>query len=262
MSAMPCPPSPFTPARAALAAAAFGAFVLAAAACAPAAPPATAADAEAPAICGPQSPRDISVAGGTNRLRVPGDGTRPPRLCNVHFHRPGEHTGIGACPAAGGGTGAGVCGGRGTAPVRPGQEIETHWVYTSCPAPTEPRPGLENCVCDAPPELVLMVFGQKYVVAAEGAAGADRELREPSTGLARYGGSTTGPSFSDGSPDDDLPCSPARVQWRVSQECRALDVAALGDWCESNEWDEDYAHGIRGVIEREDWLSPYVPPGS
>jgi hypothetical protein len=209
-----------------------------------------------PAPCGPQSPRDLAVAGGTNELPVPGDGTRPPRLCNVHFHRPAEHTGIGACPAVEDAAAIGVCAGGGAVPVRPGEEIEFHWVYTSCPRPAEPRPGLGNCVCDEP---VLMVFGQKYVVSGEAAAGVDTALTEPAADLARYGGSTTGPSYGSGRPDDPKECSPARVQWAVARQCRALALSTLGTWCGTNDWREDHAHGARPVIAREDWLSPYVP---
>jgi hypothetical protein len=206
--------------------------------------------------CGPQSPRDLALAGGVNEIPVPGDGTRPPRLCNVHFHRPAEHTGIAACPRVEEPPSVGVCGGHGEPPVRPGDEVEVHWVYTSCPPPPERRPGLDNCTCEAP---VLMVIGQEYVVAPDGTAGADGALDEPAAGLARYGGSTTGPGFSGGKPGDDRPCSPARVQWAMARQCRELAVAALGAWCAGNEWGEDHAHGIRPVIGREDWLSPYVP---
>lgn len=206
--------------------------------------------------CGPQSPRDLSVAGGTNKLPVPGDGTRPPHLCNVHFHRPAEHTGIDACPAVEEAPVVGVCPAPGTEPVRPGEEIELHWVYTSCELPDPPKPGLDNCVCDEP---VLMVIGQKYVVAGEAGAGVATEVREPDGDFARYGGSTTGPSYGSGDPGDSKECSPARVQWAVARQCRALSLSALGAWCASNEWREDHAHGARELVTREDWLSPYVP---
>lgn len=212
----------------------------------------------APGPCGPQSPRDVNRAGGTNELTVPGDGTRPPRLCNVHFHAPAEHAGIGACPAVASERGVGVCGGHGAEPVRPGDEIEVHWVYTNCPAQAEPQPGLANCVCDGPPEMELMVFAQEYAIAA-GGAGVDHELREPSADLARYGGSTTGPSYSGGGADDPRPCSPARVQWAVARQCRALALSALGAWCAANEWGEGHGHDARELISREDWLSPYLP---
>lgn len=208
------------------------------------------------AACGPQSPRDISIAGGTNRLPVPGDGSRPPRLCNLHFHRPAEHAGIGACPAVEEAAAVGVCAGGGTAPVRPGETIEFHWVYTSCPPPAEPQPGLDNCVCDEP---VLMVLGQKYVVSGEAGAGVETAVREPEADLARYGGSTTGPEYSSGAPGDPKECSPARVQWQVARQCRALALSALGAWCAANPWGEDRAHGARPLIAREDWLSPHVP---
>lgn len=98
--------------------------------------------------CGPQTPREIARPGGANPIRVPGDGTRPPRLCAVHFHLPAEHAGIAACGFAGehaasGAAGEGVCarppGGPGR-PVRPGDEIELHVVYTSWPLTTVRRP--------------------------------------------------------------------------------------------------------------------------
>lgn len=216
-------------------------------------------------VCGPQSPRDLSVAGGTNHIRVPGDGTLPPRLCNVHFHRPAEHAGIAACPAVAAGSAEteGVCGGGGAEPVRPGDVVEVHWVYTSCPPYPEPLPGLENCACDAPPELVLMAIGQVYVVDdGDGGGGAGGELPPPPLdGLTRYGGSTTGPKYSGGGPNDPRGCSPLRVQWAMSRQCLPLALSTLGAWCESNEWGEDHADDIRPVIRRESWLSPYVPDG-
>ncbi|HUO86325.1 MAG TPA: delta-class carbonic anhydrase, partial [Thermoanaerobaculia bacterium] len=209
--------------------------------------------------CGPQAPRDIGRAGGTNPLPVPGDGSRPPRLCNVHFHRPAEHAGIGACPAVRAEPASFACAAGGGEPVRPGDEIEVHWVYTSCPATAERRGGLADCVCEGPAEMELMVFGQEYAMTTDGDGGAERELREPSGDLARYAGSTTGPGWSDGSAGDPRPCSPARVEWAVARQCRALTLSALDAWCATNEWNEDHAHGVRQVIDREDWLAPYTP---
>jgi hypothetical protein len=107
--------------------------------------------------------------------------------------------------------------------------------------------------------MELMVFGQEYAMTTDGDGGADRELQEPSSDLARYAGSTTGPGWSGGGEADPRPCSPVRVEWAVARQCRALTLSALDAWCATNEWDEDHAHGVREVIDREDWLAPYTP---
>lgn len=199
----------------------------------------TAADADAAEVteCGPQSPRDITSASGTNSVQVPGGDT--PNLCNVHFHDPFEHSGFGPEPAVSGDPGDPVC-----KSVEVGDKLEFHWVYTNCQVPDEPIKGLANCVCDRE-DLVLRVFTQAYVVSSEGV-----QPGQPEGDLVQYAGSTTGPSYNNET------CSPARVNWMVNPKVLALSKDALGQWCENNPWpDEDHPHQSRILVTDAAWLS-------
>ena len=192
----------------------------------------------AAATCGPQSPRDISQAAGSNTLPVPAGDT--PNLCNVHFHDPFEHSGFSSVPEVSAVPGEPVC-----SSVEIGDQVEFHWVYTNCPANPSPAKGLANCVCDRE-DLVLRVFAQAYVVGEQGVAPA-----QPTANLTRYVGSTTGPSY------DDQTCSQARVNWEVAPTVDVVSKQALGEWCESNPWpDEDHPHGSRALVTKPAWLSP------
>jgi len=199
------------------------------------------ADAPEAQVCGPQSPRDISLSGGTNSIAVP-DGETP-NLCNVHFHEPFEHQGFASVPAATAPPGEPVCDS-----VDNGDDVEFHWVYTNCTPPSPASKGLANCVCDRS-DMVLRVFAQTYRVDASG-----EPPTQPSDGLLRYGGSTTGTSY------DNETCSMAKVNWEVADITRTLDKAALAHWCESNPWiDEHHPHGSRALVGAAQWLSPFTP---
>ncbi len=191
--------------------------------------------------CGPQAPRDITVAGGANTLPVPRGET--PNLCNVHFHEPFEHAGFRLPGEAEAPSGEEVC-----KSVNNGDQIEFHWVYTNCDLPTPARPGLENCVCDRE-DMVLRVFAQGYVVGETGG-----EVTQPSGQLVQYAGSTTGSSY------DDKTCSPARVNWEVNRQALPLSKASLKTWCSSNPWaGEDHPHKSRAPVTNEAWLAPFSP---
>lgn len=191
------------------------------------------------AACGPQAPRDISVAGGKNALPVPGGET--PNLCNIHFHRPYEHAGF-VMPAAVEPTEDKVC-----HDVKNGDKIEVHWVYTNCPLPAEPKHALANCVCDRP-DMVLRVVGESYIMNSEG-----KDFTPPTEDLVKYAGSTTGPVFTNEK------CSPARVNWEVARTVKYMKLSALGGFCNDNPYHEDHPHGIRELVVNEAWLSPFTP---
>lgn len=189
-------------------------------------------------ICGPQSPRDLSVAEGTNLAQVPAGET--PHLCNVHFHVPFEHAGFTSVPAVADAGGDPVC-----QSVEVGDQVEFHWVYTSCEPKDELVKGLDNCVCDRD-DMVLRVHAQAYVVGDTGVA-----PDQPEGDLVRYAGSTTGPAY------DAQTCSPARVNWVVDREVEVLGKDALGAWCQTNPWiGEDQPHEARALVTDPTQLSP------
>jgi hypothetical protein len=205
----------------------------------------------------PQSPRDLSVEGGVLAMTIPGPGSEAQWLCNVHFHDPLEHAGVGLCPEVTAG-GADVCvpsedGGE-AEPVSAGDLIEVHWVYSSC-QPAEaagPTPGLglAPCVCDG--GQVLRVRAQVFVV--DGADTAEGSMLAPPEGmpLASYAGSTTGSKY------DGL-CSEVAVNWEVGTECHRLARPSLGAWCEENAFGEAHGHAPRELITEPSLLSPYSP---
>ena len=208
----------------------------------------------------PQAPRDISQGGGTNATAVAGPGSDAQWLCNVHFHNPQEHAGVGVCPTA---TVSGdeVCapeaeeGGEPSEehPVKAGDVIEVHWVYSSCHPAEAPAPapglGLGACVCEG--GQTLRVRAQVFVV--DDAAGAE-SIGAPPEGasLASYTGSTTGAQYDD-------TCSAVGVNWEVAKDCVAVKREALGTWCEGNGFDEKHAHGARELVTDPASLSPYTP---
>lgn len=158
---------------------------------------------------------------------------------------PFEHTGFGDLPEASGEAGEPVCHG-----VVNGDRVEFHWVYTNCALPEEPRPGLANCVCDRP-DIVLRVHAEAYIVDEDGS-----DVAHTTTGLAKYGGSTTGADYNSQT------CSPYRVNWHVNPRASRLARSALGAWCDDNPWHEDHPHAPRELVTAPEWLSPYVPGGS
>ena len=114
----------------------------------------------------PQTPRDITQTDGANLNSFPlAPSSRAMNLCNLHFHVNAEHKGPGflfpaassdkrggyVCNNSGALTAAeqtlpagDVCGDpkHGSKGVMPGDTIEVHWVYTSCPVNTVPGKGL------------------------------------------------------------------------------------------------------------------------
>ena len=185
---------------------------------------------------GPQSPRDIDQAYGTN-LRVWGFAPNRSQmnLCNIHFHKNAEHKGGEFTTYAGNGDGkgkhtgfvyngsltdaqmekvsGGVCAAKGD-PLQSGDTIEVHWVYSA--AQVSPGPTLGACLQDNTMNPGLRVEGQVFVLANDENALDFNHLAEvasvngysqapniPSdTGKpVEYLGSTTGPSYNEkGSP--------------------------------------------------------------
>lgn len=228
---------------------------------------------------GPQTPRDIDSAVGTNAREFSlAPSHEEMNLCNVHFHNNAEHKAKDFSIFAGTGDSAGyqcnvsksltqaelaptsgdVCNG-----LKPGDTIEVHWVHTSCDV--APGPGLGSCLSDgcANPDLRVetqvftlvndssaMDFGD-YAYDQNMANGYHQAKAIPAgTGdPVEFLGSTTGPSYSE------QVCSPLQVSWSVRPTCATLDINTLGEWCESNVFEEDHAHGVRKLVVNPELLS-------
>lgn len=66
-----------------------------------------------------------------------------------------------------------------------------------------------------------------------------------------FTGSTTGPSFSE------QVCSPIQATWSVRPKCAKLSISSLSEWCKSNIFKENYAHGVRKLVTNPDLLSTF-----
>lgn len=225
---------------------------------------------------GPQTPRDIDSTTGKNKISFE---FAPPasemHLCNVHFHENAEHKAKDFSIYAGDGhegydsgykctmgtelstdemawSSDGVCKGS-HGDLIPGDTIEVHWVYTTCPVSGGPTLG--SCVSGSCANPQLRVIGQVFILVAKG--GLDfTKLKEakdlPSdTGTPiEFIGSTTGPKYSASN------CSPYQVTWSVRPKCAKLNINSIGLWCKDNIYDEDHAHGVRALVTNPELLAP------
>ncbi|MFW2541659.1 delta-class carbonic anhydrase [Primorskyibacter sp. 2E107] len=185
---------------------------------------------------GPQTPRDISNAVGTNaRHFALAPSSYDLNLCNIHTHTNAEHKGPGFSVFAGSGEHGGYrcnetddlratdledhSGGHDAFHgVKPGDTIEVHWVYSSCDV--GPGPGLGACLSPICANPQLRVEAQVFLVVSDPAAldftdyaygGEVNGLHQPKklpggTGSpVVFAGSTTGPSYTQ------EVCSPLQV---------------------------------------------------
>ncbi|WP_425101271.1 delta-class carbonic anhydrase [Tropicibacter sp. S64] len=241
------------------------------------------------AIClefGPQTPRDITNRHGTNESRF---NLAPPHqemnLCNIHTHTNAEHMGPGFSIYAGPGEHGGFkCAGSNdltaeelTRPhgtghgehstfhgVEPGDTIEVHWVYSSCPV--QPGPTLGSCMSASCSNPQLRVESQVFLVVNDPNALDFRDFDYRGTrraGLYQahslptgtgnpvvFRGSTTGPSY------DEQTCSPMQVTWSVRPRCARLDISSLDAWAEAgNVFEENHSHGVRQLVTSPALLS-------
>jgi hypothetical protein len=226
-------------------------------------------------LAGPQAPRDITNAAGTNPVSF---AVAPPaaemHLCDIHFHRYAEHRASGYTQIAGEGDHKGyVCEGatpkaahgeshgegQGCAGIAPGDTIEVHWVLTTCDV--KPGPTLGTCFSDTCKNPQLRVEARVFNLTDDGSGADFASFRASSSGTVtlpeahnpvQYLGSTTGPSYNDGS------CSPFQVTWNVASACAPLEIASINNWCgtDKNPFEEDHAHGVRRLVTDEALLSP------
>ncbi|TGE79988.1 hypothetical protein C7Y70_14945 [Pseudoalteromonas sp. KS88] len=233
---------------------------------------------------GPQSPRDIDQAYGTNLRSF---GTAPNRgnlnLCNIHFHKNAEHKGGEFTTFAGNGDGKGhntgyiydgqlsasqlqpvevkVCSAKGSS-LNVGDTLEVHFVYSS--AQVKPGPTLGACLADSTMNPSLRVEGQVIVLANDKNAVNFSKLThiEKVNGFYQapniptntgnpieYLGSTTGPGYNE-------KASPLQVSWSVRPEVAVVNINSVGQWCNDNVFKEDHAHGVRNLVQNPKLLSP------
>lgn len=231
---------------------------------------------------GPQTPRDIDTRAGENkRILALAPSYSEMNLCNLHFHVNAEHKAKDFSIYAGEGDhghGGGYqcldsssltaaelktpmenhCKG-----VNPGDTIEVHWVYTSCDV--KPGKGLGSCLSDSCANPNLRVETQVFTVVNDSSAlGFDnftyggnmvngyhqaKALPTNTGNPVEFAGSTTGPTFTD------QKCSPLQVSWSVRPQCAKVDIASLSEWCKSNVFEEDHAHGVRKLVTNPKLLS-------
>ena len=233
---------------------------------------------------GPQSPRDIDSASGTNtRIFQAAPAFTEMNLCNIHMHEGAEHKGgdftayVGNGDGKGYGTGFGYSGelsadelsddgldvGKNShGGLEPGDTIEVHYVHST--AQVVPGPTLGACLSDAIKNPQLRVETQVYVLVNDDSAldfteltatgevnGFAQALNIPTnTGDAvQYTGSTTGPSYNEAG-------SPFQVSWSVRPQVAKVNIATVGDWFKGNVFEETYAHGVRNLVTNADLLSP------
>ena len=230
---------------------------------------------------GPQSPRDItSKAGNLMPAWKLAPDAKQMNLCNIHFHEAAEHKGPGFSEAAAHGgfkcngstpstSGKSVCapsaetmqkasakpGQHVPQPVRVGDTIEVHWVFTSCPV-TSMTNQLADCQRCANP--VLRVESQVLLVADNDSTALDfndfdlkavpsggylqpKTLPRASADAVVFRGSTTGGTW-------DAKCSPAQVTWQVRPTCAKVNIDTLGSWCAANVYNETHGHDVRKLV--------------
>lgn len=225
---------------------------------------------------GPQTPRDIDSKTGSNSIIIE---TAPDyselNLCNIHFHNPAEHKAK-AFSASGDdngyqcGTGQNLseaevaafpenaCEG-----IKPGDTIEVHWVHSSCDI--QPGPGLGSCLNDGCDNPKLRVETQIFTLvndpnaldfntldysgSATNGLHQARHIPDNTGKPVVFGGSTTGPKYTE------QQCSPLKVTWSVRPQCAKLHIGSLSEWCKSNAFEEDHAHGVRKLVTHPALLS-------
>ena len=233
---------------------------------------------------GPQTPRDIdSLVGENKRIFSLAPPAEQLNLCNIHFHENAEHKAKDFSVFAGSGDNGGyqcaisktlsaaelkmpkqkICGG-----LKPGATVEVHWVHSSCNV--TPGEGLGACAsgdcasgdCVNP---TLRVETQVFTLVNDASAMnfndfafagntnngyyQAKSLPDATGASVEFTGSTTGPSY------DANNCSAYEATWAVRPQCAKLDINSLGQWCESNVFNEDHAHGVRTLVTNPKHLS-------
>jgi hypothetical protein len=207
-------------------------------------------------------------------------------LCNIHFHKNAEHKAKAFAIYAGEGshgyesgyqcgiskelsaaelapTKDAICKGE-HGELKPGDTIEVHWVHSS--GDVKPGATLGSCLSDGVGNPDLRVETQVFTLVNDPKALNFNDMdydgnmvngyHQPKSIPGNTGkpveflGSTTGPKYSEQA------CSPLHVTWSVRPQCAKLDINSVGEWCKSNEFKEDHAHGVRKLVVNPTLLSP------
>ncbi len=232
---------------------------------------------------GPQSPRDIDLKKGNNKIIFSSapDYTKM-NLCNIHFHKNAEHKGGEFTVYAGNGNAKGyesgykyaglltkeelkptkekICPNKNTE-LKVGDTIEVHYVHST--AQVKPGTTLGACLSDSIKNPQLRVEAQVYVLVNDKNAldfyklteygtkdGYYQALNIPTNSGTPilYEGSTTGPSYNEKG-------SPFQVTWNVRPKVQKVNINTVGQWCKGNSFKEDHAHGVRNLVTNPDLLS-------
>jgi hypothetical protein len=233
---------------------------------------------------GPQAPRDIGAASGSNtRIFGAAPAATEMAVCDIHFHESAEHKGGEFTTYAGNGDGKGdgtgyrydgklteaelaPTGGKIGATDRgdlvPGDTIEIHFVHSTAQATL--GNGLGTCLSDAIGNPQLRVETVVGVLVNDPKAADFTEMAKIETIGGRnqvpnlpndlgkpviYAGSTTGPAYNEKG-------SPFQVTWSVRPKVVKINIASVGRWLATNPFDERYAHGVRNLVVNPDLLSP------
>lgn len=132
-------------------------------------------------------------------------------------------------------------------------------MFTTCKV--KPGPTLGSCFTETCKDPQLRVEARvfqltnserdsKFGVFADYSSG--RVKLPVAVSPVQYLGSTTGPSYNDGT------CSPFKVTWNVTSQCQKLNIKSINNWCgkTKNDFKEDHAHGVRALVTDAALLSP------
>lgn len=221
---------------------------------------------------GPQAPRDIDSAYGTNSTKFKtAYRTEKMNLCDIHYHWNAEHKSAAYSTFVNthdDHSGWAVVEPASTDPheraehdiggehhpigVMVGDTIEVHFVHTSCNVnyeEVEPANGLGNCATEVCANPQLRVIAQVFKVVDDEHADV-HDLDQPmSHDDARvvYIGSTTGSKYHNSH------CSPFQVTWDVKKTPATISAEGLVEWSHKR---EQHAHAVRELVTHDDLLSP------
>ena len=226
----------------------------------------------APVTAGPQAPRNIDSAYGTNTTKFKtAFNTEKMNLCDIHYHWNAEHKSAKFSTAVD--TGNDHSGWATRFPkylshddreehdvggldhpigVTPGDTIEVHFVHTSCNvnyADLDPDNGLGNCSTSVCANPQLRVIAQVFEVTDDEHADVkdlDHPMKHDDERVV-YTGSTTGSKYNNGH------CSPLQVTWDVKKTPATINGEDLAKWSHHH---KQHAHAVRELVTHDDLLSP------